>query len=384
LTDAMRHAADAHSPMPAGLRLLSPLLERLRDGAVRVRWTDGREFTFGDGAGPEALVTVRDARALRRLVAAGAMGFAEGYIEGDWDTPDLATLLDLAAHNSPQRTLSGRLHFPREFSDRIAHLRRANTKRGSKRNIAAHYDLGNDFYALWLDPSMTYSCALFDASHLDLASAQEHKWDRLLGLMRPKAGETLLEIGCGWGAFAVHAAKRFDCRVVGITVSEEQYRWATRLARDEGVEHLVEIRLQDYRDVTGTFDHVASIEMLEAVGERFWPQFFGLVRQRLKPGGIAAMQTITIADERFRDYRRRPDFTRAATEAGLVPMAPTFFGHDYALTLAEWEKRFSASIAEVRGLGFDERFERIWRYYLAYCRAGFRNGMCDVMQIALR
>jgi cyclopropane-fatty-acyl-phospholipid synthase len=401
MTDAVGQGSASRGAMPVGLRLLSPLLGRVRDGLIRVRWIDGREYGFGDGNGPVAIVSIRDARALRRLVTAGVMGLAEGYIAGDWDSPDLSALLDLAAHNSPPRTLPLTVTVPRAFTDRVSHLLRANTRRGSRRNIAAHYDLGNDFYALMLDPSMTYSCAFFDGSDDDLATAQVRKWDHLLDLLQPRAGESMLEIGCGWGGFAVHAARTRGCRVVGITISEEQLAWAASRVRAEGLEHLVEIRLQDYRDVTGTFDCVASIEMFEAVGERFWPGFFRVVRERLKPGGVAALQTITIADERFADYRRRADFAqryifpggmlpspsefaRVASEAGLTPGEPVFHGADYALTLEQWRERFEASVADVRALGFDERFERTWRYYLAYCRAGFRNGMCDVMQVALR
>lgn len=387
---------------PLALRALSPVLDRIDHGRVRVRWTDGRERVYGhDTEGPEVLVAVNHIRAARRLLTAGAMGFAEGYIAGDWDTPDLTALLDLAARNSPEETLLSRIRFPKEYADRLAHLLRPNTRRGARKNIHDHYDLGNDFYALWLDPSMTYSCALFDGSECDMETAQRRKWDRLLSLMRPQRGDTLLEIGCGWGGFAIHAAKSRGCRVVGVTISDEQHEWASRRVAEEGLGDLVEIRLQDYRDVTGTFDHIASIEMFEAVGERHWPQFFRTVRERLRPGGTAALQTITIADCRFDDYRRRADFIqryvfpggmlpcpaefmRLASEAGLAPMAPSFFGKDYALTLAEWEQRFVTSIAEVRGLGFGERFERTWRYYLAYCQAGFRNGMVDVMQVALR
>jgi len=400
LSDHASEVARPTSRMPATLRVLSGLLRRIRGGSVRVRWTDGSEHAFGDGTGPEAMVIVRDGRAVRRLLSAGAMGFAEGYIAGDWDSPNLATLLDLAARNTPETTLLSRFRFPKELTARVAHLRRDNTRKGSKRNILAHYDLGNEFYRLWLDPSMTYSCALFDGSDRDLGSAQERKWDRLLDLLDPGPGQTVLEIGCGWGGFAVHAAKTRGCRVVGVTISDEQFAWAERLVAQEGVGDRVEIRLQDYRDITGVFDHVASIEMFEAVGERHWPEFFRVVRERLKPGGVAALQTITIAEQRFEDYRRRPDFIqryvfpggmlpsprefeRVAMQAGLTPDRPAFFARDYATTLELWQERFDASIAEVRALGFDERFERVWRYYLAYCRAGFRNGMCDVMQTAL-
>jgi cyclopropane-fatty-acyl-phospholipid synthase len=385
--------------MPLWLRAMAPILSRVVTGTLRLRWTDGREWTFG-GTDPEATLLVHDAAAVRRALLGGPIGFAEGYISGEWDSPDLVALLDLLGRNMPGDARARTPAAPKTVVHRARHAAHANTRRGSRRNIAAHYDLGNDFYRLWLDPSMTYSCALFDGAADTLETAQVRKWDALLDLISPEPGDSLLEIGCGWGGFAIHAAKTRGVRVTGLTVSREQYDWARDLVEEEGLLDRVDIRLQDYRDVTGTFDHVASIEMFEAVGERYWPTFFRVLRERLRPGGTAALQVITIADGRFEDYRRHPDFIQhyvfpggmlpspsafrqAAEDADLAVGAVSTYGREYAMTLAEWQRRFESALAEVLALGFDERFERVWRYYLAYCQAGFRNGICDVIQVAL-
>jgi cyclopropane-fatty-acyl-phospholipid synthase len=374
----------------------------VRFGSLEIAWPDGRRFAFaGDEDGPAAVATVRDPACVRRAILGGSIGLAEGYMDGQWDTPDLTAFLEFAARNiDAAREAGRRLTAPLNPINRAAHALRSNTPRGSKRNITYHYDLGNDFYTLWLDPDMTYSCAIFDGSECDLATAQHRKWDRLLDLLDARPGETLLEIGCGWGGFAVHAAKTRGLRVTGITISDEQLAWARERVEREGLSDRVEVRHQDYREVGERFDHVASIEMFEAVGERFWPSFFSSVRSALSDTGRAALQVITIDDARFEEYRAKPDFIqryifpggmlpspavfeRVATAAGLAVEPPALFGHDYARTLHAWEERFSAAIARVRNMGFDERFERMWRFYLSYCQAGFTLGSIDVMQVAL-
>lgn len=391
---------------PFGRGLLAAL-GRVRYGSLELRWPDGRAFTFaGNDEGPAAVARVHDPAAARRAILGGSVGLAEGYMLGMWDSPDLTAFLEFAAANVDAAAERGRqITAPLNPLHRAAHALRTNTPRGSKRNVVRHYDLGNDFYSLWLDPELTYSCALFDgeacdASDAALAEAQHRKWDRLLDLIDVRAGERLLEIGCGWGGFAVHAARTRGARVTGITISDEQLAFARERAGREGVAELVEFRHQDYRDVAGRFDAVASIEMFEAVGERYWPTFFGKLRDVLRDGGRAALQTITIADERFAHYRANPDFIqryvfpggmlpspaafrRVAGAAGLRVCEPFFFGADYAQTLHAWERRFTDVVGRVRALGFDERFERMWRFYLAYCQAGFRLGSIDVMQVAL-
>ncbi len=404
------------------LRSLSELaveqvVGRLRKGELTVVSTNGVEHVYtGAEPGPVARVELRTPAATRRLITHGANGLAEGYLAGDWDTPDLDAVLDLGVTNVFSKPKGAPA--PLNPVQRMLHTMRDNTPRGSKRNIAYHYDLGNDFYRLWLDETMTYSSAIFDKAGAagstsaaaagpatgspadNLAVAQVRKWDRLLDLLQPGSKDHLLEIGCGWGGFAMHAAREAGCRVTGVTLSEEQHAWATNAVREAGLEHLVELRLQDYREVPETFSDVVSIEMFEAVGERWWPVFFGRLKELLAPGGAVALQTITIQDSRFDDYRTHPDFIQrhvfpggmlpsperfrtVATQAGLHVADPHFFGASYVFTLGEWRRKFEAALPEVAALGFDERFVRLWRYYLSYCRAGFSAGTCDVMQVRI-
>lgn len=325
---------------------------------------------------------------------------------GEWDTPDLDAVLDLGIENLMRgwNTALNPLMAPVE---RIRHALRDNDPHGgAKRNIAEHYDLGNDFFELWLDTAMTYSSACLAGDEAlpmtadQLECAQRRKWDRLLELIEPRDGEHMLEIGCGWGGFAIHAAKQAGCRVTGITLSEEQAIYARERVRAEGLEDAVDIRVEDYRVVRGRFDSIASIEMFEAVGVKWWPVFFDRVRGLLKNGAAAALQTITIAEARYDEYLRRPDFIQryifpggmlpsperlkiAAESAGLAVGERRFFGSDYARTLATWAERFEQVLPDVRALGFDERFIRTWRYYLAYSRTGFEHGTIDVMQVRL-
>jgi cyclopropane-fatty-acyl-phospholipid synthase len=375
-------------------------------GELTVRMPGGREHRFaGARPGPEAEVVVHDRSAARRVIAGGSIGLAEAYMEGAWDSPDLGAVLDLGLTNMELGGLGGMPVVMRPVQRAWHKMRDNDPQGGSKRNIAYHYDLGNDFYKLWLDDSMTYSCACspdesepFSGS--DLASAQRRKWDRVLELIQPRSKDHILEIGCGWGGFAVHAAREAGCRVTGVTLSEQQLALARERVAEEGLEGRVDIRLQDYRDVPGTFDGIASIEMFEAVGERWWPVFFRRLRELLRPGCAAGMQVITIAEQGFENYRRNPDFIQryvfpggmlpslerfrnAAQKAHLTVDDPRFFGLDYARTLSVWAERFEAALPDIRSLGFDDRFVRMWRYYLAYCRTGFEHGSIDVMQVRL-
>ncbi len=380
-------------------QIVSAVMGRLRRGTLEMRFHDGTERRFeAPEPGPSARVEVADPRAARRLLASTANGMAEGYIAGEWDTPDLDAVLDLGLANLVDRPSAlGAITAPLH---RLGHALRDNSLLGSRKNIAAHYDLGNDFYRLWLDDSMTYSSALFEDPAEPLDQAQRHKWDRLLDLLQPSSRDRILEIGCGWGGFAIHAAKQAGCRITGVTLSEEQHAWATRRIAEEGLEDRVDIRLQDYRAVPDTFTAIASIEMFEAVGEKWWPVFFRRLRELVQPSGAVALQTITIDEGRYEDYRDRPDFIQryifpggmlpsperfsaAASGAGLRVGPPAFFGDSYARTLIEWRDRFEHALPAVRALGFDEQFVRMWRYYLAYCRAGFDAGTIDVMQVRL-
>jgi cyclopropane-fatty-acyl-phospholipid synthase len=313
---------------------------------------------------------------------------------------DLTSLLRLGIRN--QNLLESAIHgHPLlQLGYRLRHLLRTNTRSGSRRNISAHYDLGNDFYALWLDPSMTYSSARFtDYQSDDLTSAQANKYQRMIELTGAKAGDHLLEVGCGWGGFAEHAARR-GIHVHGITLSTEQLEYARRRIEHAGLSHLASFALRDYRDVDKQYDHIVSIEMLEAVGERYWNTYFDRLRKLLKPGGRAAIQVITISDDQFDAYRRSSDFIqRYIFPGGMLPSMEKLlaladesrmrieniecFGKDYAETLRRWQHNFNRRQEDIRKLGFDEEFARIWRFYLAYCEAGFDEARIDVVQLQL-
>jgi cyclopropane-fatty-acyl-phospholipid synthase len=368
-------------------------------GELNIVDCNGRERCIaGDESGPSATVELKDPGAARKAVTGGGLGLAEGYMDGLWDTPDLDAVLDLGVANlKPVDHMRLNLTVP---LTRAWHALQDNSLSGSRRNISYHYDLGNDFYRLWLDRTMAYSSALFGSGADELPGAQVRKWDRLHDLLQPSSRDHLLEIGCGWGGFAIHAAKQAGCRVTGITLSQEQHDWAVAAVAEQGLEGRIDIRMQDYRAVPERFDAIASIEMFEAVGERWWPVFFARVRDMLQSGGAAAIQVITIEEPRFEDYKRNPDFIQryifpggmlpsperfvcCAAGQGLAAAAPYFFGQSYAQTLAAWGRRFEDALPDVRALGFDERFVRMWRYYLSYCRAGFESGNIDVMQVRL-
>lgn len=380
------------------LALLSPTVA---EGRLTIDWPGGgRTRIEGAAPGLQADLAIADWRAVRRMIVGGGVGAADAYIDGDWDTPDLPGLIEFVARN---RRLAGhgvRPHPLAQWLARLAHQRRRNDPVGSRRNIAFHYDMGNAFFGAWLDPSMTYSSALFDTGAQDLAAAQRKKYDRLLDRIGARPGERLLEIGCGWGGFARHAAARRGLHVTALTISREQYELARRHVHEDGLADKVEVVMRDYRAEHGRYDHVASIEMFEAVGEAYWPAFFAKIAQCLKPGGRAALQIIMIDDALFESYRRGVDFIqthifpggmlpsegalrREVVAAGLAWREVDRFGPHYARTLAEWRGRFLAAWPELARQGFDERFRRLWTYYLAYCEGGFRAGNIDVAQIAL-
>ena len=386
----------------AGLaaRWLVDRLARLRYGRLTVHFGSvGAQTLLGAEAGPVANLSIRRPwRLAGRVLARGDLGLAEGYIAGDCDTPQPAHLLELLAVNEEQLLATATPGLGR-LLDRLQHRRRRNNRRGSRRNIAFHYDLGNDFYRLWLDPTMTYSAALFAQPGESLEVAQARKYQRVLDRLNAAPGAHILEIGCGWGGFAEHAARR-GYRVTGITLSREQLAYASERITAAGLGDRVELRLQDYRDVVETYDHVVSIEMFEAVGEEYWRAYFDTVRRVLRPGGRASLQVITIDADYFEAYRRSADFVQKYVfPGGLLPSVPafdaaarasglevrdrSFHGIDYADTLRRWDASFRAAREGVLALGFDERFLRLWRYYLGYCEAGFRTGRIDLMQVAL-
>jgi cyclopropane-fatty-acyl-phospholipid synthase len=392
----------AANPMPRPSRLLLSLLSRLRYGSLRLNTPEGVGFSFqGELPGPSACFDVLDWHACGEMLRRGDVGFAEGYIEHLWETDDLVSLITLAALNrdAVEKAIYG--HWWGQILYRLRHFLRANTRTGSRRNIASHYDLGNEFYRLWLDESMTYSAGIFaDDPSQSLEAAQIAKYERVLDRLGARRGDRILEIGCGWGAFAAYAASARGCKVHGVTLSREQLRWARSRALSEGLEEHTHFELLDYRDTSGVYDHVVSLEMYEAVGERYWPVYFRTIRDRLKPGGRALVQGITIDDQLFDRYRRGTDFIqqhvfpggmlaspqvlRREVERAGLRLTDTFgFGNDYAETLRRWRVRFNMATAEVRALGFDERFVRLWNFYLSYCEAGFRARSTDVFQVEL-
>ena len=373
-----------------------------RKGTLAIGYPDGTDDFFGvPGSGPGGMIHVRDWAFASRVMSEGDIGLAESYIAGEWDTPHLADLLTTLADNFDRlKRLAVGAPVMRAVNWARHSLFRRNSPRQAKRNIGAHYDLGNDFYRMWLDPTMTYSSGLYLEDRNTLWTAQMNKYEALCEAMDLRPGQSVLEIGCGWGGFAEHAALLRKARITGLTISREQLDWAQKRMAMQKVADRVEIRFEDYRHTTGQFDRIASIEMFEAVGERYWPDYFTTIRERLKPGGKAALQIITIDDRFFDRYRKRVDFiqqhifpggmliseprlAREIARAGLTITSTRRFGMDYARTLAEWARAFEMNWAELRQQGFDEEFRRLWRFYLAYCEAGFRTGRTNVIQVAL-
>lgn len=389
-------------PLPRhGRKILNYLAPRITTGTLTLTLPNGEEATYrGADQHPLADIRINRMRAFRRLLTGGSIGLASSYIDGDWETGDLVAFLELAARNQAKwgKAIEGRgwvraLH-------RAFHRFRPNSKRGARRNISAHYDLGNAFYRLWLDPTLTYSAGLFESADDALETAQARKYARMARIADLKPGHEVLEIGCGWGGFSIWAARNIGCRVTAITISRRQYDYVTEKVAELGLADRIDVRLQDYRDVRERFDRVISIEMFEAVGERYWSVYLNTLRERLVRGGRAALQVITIDDAIFPTYRNRADFIQrfvfpggmlpsprvlktAVENAGLKWDAASEHGADYARTLAKWHTRFERAWPEIAALGFDERFRRLWRFYLAYCEAGFRTERIGLKQIAL-
>ena len=375
--------------------LLAHFCARMVCGSLTIVLPGGSRFVHKSGLpGPDGVLVIHRWRILRRLLLRGDLGFAESYIDGDWSSPNLTTLLEMATLN--ERTLGPAVGgtAPTRFLRRLLHRARANTLRGSRRNIEQHYDLGNDFYSAWLDTGMAYSSAFYRDPDMTLEMAQAAKFERVAELLAFEPNQTVLEIGCGWGGMAEKLGLD-GCHVTGITLSPAQLRYSQERLANAGLAQLTDLRLQDYRELEGRFDRIVSIEMLEAVGEAYWPAYFAVLRDRLKPGGAAVLQVITIANERFEEYRRKPDFIQrhifpggmlpsatalrsAIAQAGLTLDQVETFGESYALTLCEWRCRFHGAWSTISAMGFSERFRRMWDYYLSYCEAGFRAGAVDV------
>jgi len=399
----MNFASRSLATKPGKIRKRRSMICRLVDRALPILPVGHLLLTLPNGEvierrgeqdGPEAAISVQRWRGLWRMMLDGEHGFSDAYLDGDWSTPELSQLLEFCVHNESALMATAASGWLGLLRNRISHWLRANTRRGSRRNIAAHYDLGNEFFRPWLDAGMNYSSALYDNCDT-LERAQEAKLDRAASLLDLNGGERVLEIGCGWGAFAERLIRRYGASVFGVTLSAEQLSFArTRLA-DETEEGRADLRLLDYRDVAGHFDRIASIEMIEAVGEHYWPSYFGKIRACLASGGVALLQAITIDERRFAAYRKCPDFIqryifpggvlptfsiieREAARVGLKLVHHESFGDSYVRTLREWRNRFLQASPKIEALGFNDRFRRMWEYYLAYCEVGFRLGTIDV------
>jgi cyclopropane-fatty-acyl-phospholipid synthase len=390
--------------MPLAARRVLPLLQKLQHGRLHLRLPDGSESVYGQGEQPSAHLVVHDWAVFAAAMRSGDIGFAESFIAGEWETPDLCALLRvfLVNRNALEDVIYG--HWWGQLAHRLRHWLNRNTRSNSRKNIHAHYDLGNAFYSLWLDPTMNYSSAWFDGNPmLPMDQAQDAKVRRALRMVNltPGHNQRLLEIGCGWGALAEMSTREWGVDFTGVTLSEQQLAHAQKRLADQGLGAQAQFRLQDYRDITDpAFDAICSIEMIEAVGQAYWPTYFETVARLLKPGGRACIQSIVIADAYFDRYVRGTDFIQQyifpggclpspsafrqqAQAAGLRVVDEFAFGLDYAHTLRLWRERFMQVKPQVLGLGFDEHFVRIWQFYLAYCEAAFMEANTDVVQYTL-
>ena len=392
-TMILRQADRPLASLTRDAKLVIQLLEKIQFGRLELRMPDGTCQVFGEGEHGVSM-HVHDEMMFSQILARGDIGLAEAYIDGAWDAPDLTGVMTLLAKNRDALRTAVYGRWQSLLMARIRHWLNNNSKTGSRKNIMAHYDLGNDFYKLWLDPSMSYSSALYRAvDDGDLETAQRAKYRRILRRVGAQPGQHVLEIGCGWGGFAEMAVAD-GLKTTGVTLSPAQLAWAQKRVPEAN------LQLKDYRDIGEQFDHVVSIEMFEAVGERWWPSYFKTIKKAMRPGGRAVIQSITIRDDIFGEYRKGTDFIQqhvfpggmlpsrsafraAAAKQGLTVRSEYAFGHDYARTLAEWRVSFEEKWPEIAAQGFDETFHRLWRMYLCYCEAGFLAGTVDVVHFEL-
>ncbi|MCB1312457.1 MAG: class I SAM-dependent methyltransferase [Sedimentitalea sp.] len=392
---------DGQPDLPRYFPQVMQMLQTMRNGRLDIVLPDGRRFRAeGPGPGPVAELDVHNPDLFARLIREGDLGFCDAYLDNWWSTPDLQSFMDLV-HMGNEGIYDG---FPgfglvRAFEKLRFWLVR-NHRRQARRNISYHYDLGNEFYKLWLDDTMTYSSALFTSGQESLEAAQTAKYASMIDQMGARPGDHILEIGCGWGGFAEYAAKERGLRVTGLTISEEQFKYARERIERAGLSDRVELKLQDYRDERGRYDGIASIEMFEAVGEKYWPVYFRTVRDRLKPGRNATLQIITVADQRWQVYKRGVDFIQKyifpggmlpspsvlrqqIANAGLQVARSVEFGPSYDITLRRWHETFNEKWDQIAEMGFDARFRRMWNFYLTSCAAAFDNATVDVTQITV-
>lgn len=381
------------------------LLEKMPLGSLTLSLPSGETLLFGNGEGIAAEVSIKNEDFFRKAVLFGDIGFGEAYVDGDWDTPDITKVISwflLNVENAPSVSGSKQKAFVLnllKFFNWLKHLNRANSIEGSRKNISEHYDLNNDFFSLFLDPTMTYSSGYFETEDTSLIDAQVEKYDRLCRKLKLKPTDHVLEIGSGWGGNAIHIAKNYGCKVTTVTISEEQYKLAKARIDEVGLNHRIDIHISDYRHLTGQFDKIVSIEMLEAVGHDFLPVYFKKCHELLKKDGLLALQVITCPDARYDSLRKGVDWIQKHIFPGsLLPSVGAInkainttgdmslvgledMGLHYARTLAEWRKSFNNTLGEVKKLGFDDRFIRKWNYYLCYCEAAFAMRNINVMQM---
>ena len=378
------------------------LVGKLNSGRVDFVLPDGRRFRAeGKCPGPVAEITINNPEVFARLIREGDLGFSDAYLDEWWTTPDLQTFMDfIHADNDDMYDGFSGIAIVRAW-EKVRFWFQSNSKRQALKNISHHYDLGNDFYSLWLDDTMTYSSALFNTGQESLENAQIAKYASMIDQMGVKPGDHVLEIGCGWGGFAEYAAKERGLKVTGLTISKEQLLYAQKRIKNKGLEDKVDLKLQDYRDEKGVYDGVASIEMFEAVGEKYWPIYFETIKHCLKPGRQATLQIITVHDARWDVYRKSVDFIQKyifpggmlpsptvlrqeVTKAGLRVQHSIEFGKSYSQTLRRWFDVFNDQWDTINDMGFDDRFRRMWNFYLTSCAATFESGNCDVTQITLQ
>lgn len=388
-------------PSPRYFQQCLNVLKKTNIGEIEIVLPSGDRHLIGKVSGiSKAIIQIQNPELFSRIIREGNLGFAEAYLEGWWTAPELQSVMDAISlgGGGVLRSFLG-LKIIRIY-ERIHHTLKSNSVVQARKNISAHYDLGNEFYAKWLDKTMTYSSAIFESCQEDLARAQLRKYASMVDQMEVKSGDHVLEIGCGWGGFAEYAAKERGLRVTGLTISQEQHDFAVARIKAAGLSDKVEIVMRDYRDEAGVYDGIASIEMFEAVGEKYWPAYFTAVRDRLKPGARATLQIITISEKRFDTYRKGVDFIQkhifpggmlpsrtALFEqiriAGLEKVTSIEFGDSYSQTLRRWRELFNGKWREIKVLGFDDRFYRMWNYYLTSCAAAFQSGNCDVTQVTV-
>ena len=395
MTKMNRRSIDFSGSISKWGHLFLELASNIKRGVLTIITPEGKYLKFsGEKEGEEVSLKIKDWRFCEDIFLKGDIGLGESYIAGYWDCKDISKLIKLgvANYSELERVIKGSIL--KIFFFRIRHILNRNSKKGSKENIFAHYDIGNDFFKLWLDPSMTYSSAMFENFNDELIFAQENKYEKILKNLKLKDGDHILEIGCGWGGFMEYAARK-GIKVTGVTISEEQYYFARQRLKNFG--KLSDVKLQDYREIRGSYDHIVSIEMFEALGEGYWKKFFKILHSLLRPGGKMIIQSITINNKGFSSYRRCSDFIQQYIfPGGMLPSPEIFistavkqgfdylsnieFGKDYGITLRKWEENFSNVLNKVKDLGFDENFIRTWRFYLKYCQGGFESKKISVFQ----